>query len=89
MPEIRIFCPKCRWVPQPADRWQCAAPCLCVWNTFETCGVCPQCGRNWDHTQCLACHQWSPHVDWYHDLAPKDAVQEQDQPALPEPALPN
>ncbi len=68
MREVKIFCPKCQWVPSPSSRWICR--CGCVWNTFETAGVCPQCGKNWEDTQCLSCHAWSPHVDWYHETIP-------------------
>ena len=59
----RIRCPRCGWEPRPADRWMCS--CLHHWNTFETGGVCPSCGRKWQETQCPRCHAWSPHRDWY------------------------
>lgn len=46
--------------------------CSCgnLWNTFDTGGQCPSCGKQWEYTQCLSwsCHQWSLHVDWYEDL---------------------
>lgn len=71
MRAIRIFCPKCRWVPQDSDLRMCQPGCGCHWNTFDTCGICPQCGRNWEDTQCLACHRWSRHADWYHELIPE------------------
>jgi hypothetical protein len=64
--DVKIFCPKCEWVPQPSDLWMCESPCGHLWNTFETGGVCPQCGRNWEDTQCLRCQAWSRHADWYH-----------------------
>lgn len=60
-PHIR--CPKCRWRPRKQDLWSCT--CGCSWNTFDTRGVCPQCFRAWEHTQCLGCQQWSRHEDWY------------------------
>ena len=64
--EPRIRCPKCRWRPRKEDRWFCNKPkCGCVWNTFDTHGVCPKCSHVWMHTACLACHQWSLHEDWY------------------------
>ena len=69
MRNVRIFCPKCEWVPQPADRWMCLPSCGCEWNTFETCGVCPGCGKDWKDTMCLACNGWSPHIEWYHEQA--------------------
>ncbi|WP_224245262.1 hypothetical protein [Hyalangium gracile] len=59
----RIRCPKCAWRPRKADRWSCR--CGCAWNTFDTGGQCPQCHRQWRHTQCLRCQGWSPHEDWY------------------------
>jgi hypothetical protein len=59
----RIRCPRCAWEPRRQDTWACI--CLHVWNTFETGGVCPACGREWRETQCLRCHEWSPHADWY------------------------
>jgi hypothetical protein len=33
---------------------------------------CPQCGMLWEDTQCLACHGWSRHADWYHELTPTE-----------------
>ena len=63
----RIRCPQCAWEPQRHDRWFCAPGCLCEWNTFATAGICPQCSKQWNETACLACHQWSPHGDWYAD----------------------
>jgi len=59
----KIRCPRCKWQPGRGARWQCH--CMHVWNTFDTHGVCPGCGHAWQDTQCLRCHEWSPHVDWY------------------------
>jgi hypothetical protein len=28
--------------------------------------MCPKCGEVYEHTQCLACAEFSPHRDWYH-----------------------
>ncbi len=70
MREVKIFCPKCEWVPQAADLWLCGPGCGCLWHTFDTCGVCPRCGKNWEDTQCPACVLWSPHADWYHETTP-------------------
>lgn len=61
----RIRCPACAWEPQRDDHWMCE--CLHSWNTFDTLGVCPACGREWDETQCPKCHVWSKHEDWYAD----------------------
>jgi hypothetical protein len=59
----RIRCPKCDWSPGPKDLWNCQ--CGHEWNTFDTGGVCPNCIRQWENTQCLACLNWSAHSDWY------------------------
>jgi len=59
----RIRCPLCDWEPQKHDRWMCR--CEHVWNTFDTRGVCPQCSYRWLVTQCLRCHRFSAHEDWY------------------------
>jgi hypothetical protein len=63
--ERKIRCPKCRWQPGRDDRWMCG--CGQQWNTFDTRGVCPGCDAKWRDTQCLRCHEWSPHDDWYGD----------------------
>ena len=76
---MEIYCPKCRWEPPPEARWQCA--CRHVWNTFETGGRCPKCGKVWHDTQCLACRRWSKHHDWYHGLPPVDALLEEREAA--------
>ena len=64
---VEIFCPKCKWRPNPASRWTCKPACGNSWNTFETGGICPACGHAWAETQCLKCHQFSPHQEWYHE----------------------
>ena len=73
----RIRCPRCGWTPRSGDRWLCTCTldsslykrgmCTCghAWNTFDTRGRCPGCGRRWLHTQCLSCGAWSPHLEWY------------------------
>ena len=70
--EAEISCPKCRWEPDGGPYWQCR--CGHQWNTFETAGKCPQCGKIWKDTMCPGpgfpggCGAWSPHIDWYHNL---------------------
>ncbi|HEX8705078.1 MAG TPA: hypothetical protein VF815_39975 [Myxococcaceae bacterium] len=64
----RIRCPKCAWRPRKSDRWACS--CGCEWNTFDTAAKCPRCGKQWHHTRCLHCYEWSLHVDWYTSGAP-------------------
>jgi hypothetical protein len=66
----RIRCPSCGWAPGRDDLWACT--CLHLWNTFETGGVCPACGRQWAETQCPRCSSWSPHLDWYADEPSRD-----------------
>lgn len=65
----RIRCPLCKYEPKKSDRWSCE--CLHSWNTFDTGGKCPSCGKQWLHTACLRCHQWSRHVDWYEKDEPE------------------
>lgn len=60
----RIRCPLCGWKPGKPDRWLCSW-CGYWWNTFDTGAICPSCLYRWTRTQCLACHRWSPHSDWY------------------------
>jgi hypothetical protein len=59
----RIRCPLCGWTPSEHDLWSCT--CGHAWNTFDTGGVCPACMQQWTATQCLSCHQWSAHSEWY------------------------
>ena len=61
----RIRCPRCQWEPKKDDRWSCNPGCGHVWNTFDTRGHCPGCGKQWRETACHSCHAWSPHDDWY------------------------
>jgi len=70
MDNIRIRCPKCNWEPRKNSMWQCS--CKHIWNTFDTGGRCPNCGKVWEDTQCLTrpggCGKWSKHLDWYEGL---------------------
>ncbi len=59
----KIRCPLCGWQPGTWDLWGCT--CGCIWNTFDTRGLCPACGKQWTETQCLACHRLSKHEKWY------------------------
>ena len=60
-----VRCPACKWRPAKADAWACNPGCGYVWNTFETKGECPSCGKRWSATQCTKCGTWSQHDDWY------------------------
>ncbi len=64
---VEIYCPKCSWEPREKDRWGCCK-CHHAWNTFDTAGVCPECGNVHEDTQCPSCHAWSPHRSWYHNF---------------------
>ena len=64
---VEIRCPKCRWKPLASSLWSCGPSCRHSWNTFDTAGICPACGRAWKMTQCLRCGAWSPHPDWYRE----------------------
>lgn len=64
---MKIWCPGCEWHPKPNSRWWCTRSCGHVWNTFDTGGVCPACNKIWEMTACLSCHNYFPHIDWYHD----------------------
>lgn len=66
MAEPDIHCPRCAWRPRAEDRWLCVPGCDTHFNTFWTGGVCPGCGLAWRVTQCLVCHEFSPHKAWYH-----------------------
>ena len=72
---MKIACPRCAWEPTATSKWIC--DCRHVWNTFDTAGRCPACGRVHRTTQCLACRATSPHHDWYHGLPSVDALVEE------------
>jgi len=63
MPGIR--CPQCKWTPRTKSLWSCK--CGHHWNTFDTRGLCPGCGYQWEITGCLQCGAVSPHAEWYVD----------------------
>jgi hypothetical protein len=65
LPGIR--CPQCKWTPRAKHLWSCR--CGHNWNTFDTRGLCPGCGHQWEITGCLQCGAVSPHPEWYVDQA--------------------
>jgi hypothetical protein len=67
-----IRCPACKWRPARTDAWACNPGCGHVWNTFETKGDCPSCGKRWTQTQCTKCGTWSKHDDWYEPAPSRD-----------------
>ncbi len=62
-----IRCPTCKWRPARTDEWACNPGCGYAWNTFETRGECPSCGKRWSATQCMKCGAWNNHDDWYEE----------------------
>jgi hypothetical protein len=60
-----IRCPQCEWTPRANTFWSCK--CGHHWNTFDTRGLCPECGYQWEITGCLQCGAVSPHLEWYVD----------------------
>jgi hypothetical protein len=78
MDQIKIECPACEWEPDGHPHWNCT--CGHAWNTFDTGGICPKCKERWKDTQCPACSQWSPHIDWYKGL--DEAIKQQIREAL-------
>ena len=43
-----IRCPRCKWTPRTKSLWSCK--CGHHWNTFDTRGLCPGCGHQWEIT---------------------------------------
>ncbi len=58
-----VVCPACEWKPTESAMWPC--DCGHFWNMFETRGECPDCGQDFDSTECQSCGEWSPHETWY------------------------
>jgi hypothetical protein len=67
LPGIR--CPRCKWTPRRENLWTC--DCGHQWNTFDTRGLCPGCGRQWEITMCFQCGEMSPHSEWYEKKEPR------------------
>jgi Zn-dependent protease len=56
-------CPVCREAPFVGPYWVCNQ-CHAPFDTFETGGVCPQCGAKFDVASCPSCRQQSPRAAW-------------------------
>ena len=90
---VEIACPKCDWEPNGGAHWMCT--CGYRWNTFDTYGKCPKCGKVWRDTQCPGpgypggCGAWSKHIDWYRhwDSPVKEEIEEilKEKPAVTSP----
>ena len=65
----RIRCPICGWQPDGKAYWGCEK-CFSTFDTFKTHAHCPTpgCGNSWFYTQCIACHEQSPHEKWYENV---------------------
>lgn len=63
-----IRCPSCKWRPSKTDLWGCFPGCGYSWNTFQTRGECPSCGKKWAKTQCRKCGVWHDHDAWYEQV---------------------
>jgi len=74
---VKIECPKCGWEPDGYPHWICS--CGCKWNTFDTKGKCPDCGKQWNDTHCPRCSHPSEHDTWYHLIAETEQLIEEDQ----------
>jgi hypothetical protein len=61
-----IACPRCGFVPWKGLQWMCGPDgCGGTFDTFETHAHCPHCAAHFMWTQCVSCHEVSPHAAWY------------------------
>lgn len=56
-------CPACGLSPPIGDYWTCGG-CGTKFDTFGRQGVCPDCGAQFNETQCVHCHARSPLAKW-------------------------
>jgi Zn-dependent protease len=56
-------CPSCRTAPPLGQLWRCGQ-CQTAFDTFATHAACPQCGAQYDSTQCLDCGERFPFNEW-------------------------
>ena len=56
-------CPVCKLAPPRAAFWRCGK-CRNGFDTFETHGLCPHCGTQYDLTACLECNSLRPLSEW-------------------------
>jgi len=66
--DTNVSCPKCGWEPDEKDIWVCDE-CKTRWNTFQTRGKCPGCGKVFIDTQCSkqkgGCGELSLNAEWF------------------------
>lgn len=58
-----LSCPTCKASPPIGDYWVCGQ-CRRPFDTFQSQGVCPNCGARFSATRCLDCSRLSPLSDW-------------------------
>jgi Zn-dependent protease len=56
-------CPSCGAKPPLGPHWRCAQ-CQRAFDTFESGGVCPWCGAQFQNTMCVDCQKSSAKRDW-------------------------
>ncbi len=58
-----LACPSCHIAPIQGDLWRCGK-CARSFDIFLSQGQCPQCGAQYNATQCLECGVTSPIAAW-------------------------
>jgi Zn-dependent protease len=56
-------CPTCNTAPPIGTYWKCSQ-CQQTFDTFQTQGACPSCGRQFPVTACLDCRRVHPMNEW-------------------------
>lgn len=56
-------CPSCKTSPPIGEFWKCGK-CGREFDTFQTHGVCPQCGTQFPITKCIDCGEADPISEW-------------------------
>jgi Zn-dependent protease len=62
-PRPGFACPICSRPPLVGKFWTCSQ-CNAPFDTFETGALCPQCGHQYDVTECPGCKQRTPIQQW-------------------------
>jgi Zn-dependent protease len=62
-PRPGFACPQCGRPPLVGKFWSCSS-CNTPFDTFETSALCPQCGHQFDVTECPGCKQRTPIQQW-------------------------
>jgi Zn-dependent protease len=60
---VDFACPACKTSPPIGEFWKCGK-CGQAFDTFQTRGVCPQCGTQFPVTKCLDCGEAHPMSEW-------------------------